>query len=141
MSHSDTNAVDVSDAYERSHAPQWDDRAGPTRGEADEDARLDAIDRRQSEAIDRARRARGEYVPSHVTEAAGTMVALTLVQRGMFGCRVVPVREGVFRIDGLTDLDDPLFKGDTFDPAKYEFRVVDQTVWLKREPADPGPPF
>lgn len=111
----------------------------PTLAEAEADAAGDRSWRLAEEARKTAARERGEYVPSDRTATTASILCLTLVQQGVTRFDLQIVRDGVFRLDGLSGrdrlvLDDPAF-------GKYEIVDRDGVVWVRGEWTDPGPPF
>lgn len=121
------------------YRPVPDDAPSP--GELAEMAADDAfLARRRKEAEDAAR-ARGEYVADPVTAMIASAMAITLGQHGIGPLGVTPVRELIYRLDGITVGDLARVEevlGDTYDVA-----ARDSHIWVRALESHPlaNPPF
>lgn len=130
-----TNTVEDAAQFEQSRGGGYSryPEDAPTRAEAAADARQDRQADQERRQRDREARARGEFVPSGLSVVTATDIGLTLIQHGIVNCRVVPVRDGVFWIDGPANVEHPVWTDGTFDPRHFEVKISDGAVWLKGE--------
>ena len=147
--HTDTGTTTEADAgaWERAHNDRWDDDR-PTLGELAADAEQDRLHAKWQAERDAARRARGEFVPT-----AGQRLDASLM-RWAFGpvnVEVTPVREGVFRVDGMAAEQAATIAAGAQWASKVETAVKDGHLFIRIHEAlmphgetgalDDGPPF